>query len=75
MNFIESLVESIKNDLKRATGEYPNEIKTFCIGSGSDFIIHKNISEDMAKELYERHKHFLPLGKRAEKIKEKYGIK
>lgn len=68
MNFIESIFDSFQKGMKQISGEYPNEIKTYCIGSGSNFIIHKNISIKMAEELYEKYKNKMPLGK---KISEK----
>lgn len=67
MNFIESLIESYKTARKRVLGEYPNKIQSYCIGSGSTFIIHKYISYDKAEKLYAEYKDKLPLGTKIKK--------
>lgn len=63
MNFIETIFDSFQKGMKQITGEYPNEIKTYCIGSGSRFIIHQNISSKMAIDIYAEYKNQMPLGK------------
>lgn len=62
MNFIKTIFESIQIGLKQAEGKYPNEIKNFIIGSGSNFIVHKSITITKANNLYKKYKAKLPLG-------------
>lgn len=67
MNFIETIFESFQIGLNQIEGKYPNEIKNFIIGSGSHFIIHKSITNDMALNLYKEYKNKLPLGTKISK--------
>ena len=67
MNFFESLIDSYQTGIKRAVGEYPNKIQSFCIGSVSKFIIHKNISLNKARKIYAEYKDKLMLGRRIKK--------
>lgn len=66
MNFIETIFESINKALKQTTNEIPYDIETYCIGSGSNFEVHTNISLQKALKLYEKLKERLPLGKKIE---------
>lgn len=68
MNFIEGIFDSIDIGLKRIIGIYPEEINSYCIGSGSNFTIHRFISYEEALEIYKKYKENLQcLGKIKEK--------
>lgn len=73
MNFIETIFESFQKATMQFMGEIPNDIRNYCIGSGSKFEIHKNISYSKAKKIYEEYKSNLPLGRR-QTIKEIAGF-
>ena len=64
MNFICSVFDSIQRGIKQVNGEFPYDIKSFCIGSGSTFVIHRHISSKMADKLYDEYKSRLPLGRK-----------
>lgn len=71
MNFIETIFKAYDKGIKQFNGEIPNDIRIFCIGSGSNFTIHKNITHVMADNLYKDYKAKLPLGTLIQK-KENY---
>ena len=64
MNFIESLIASMVKGHKQIMGEYPEDIISVCIGSGSSFNIHQNVSWNKAIKLFEEYKSKLYLGKK-----------
>lgn len=68
MNFIESIFNEFQKGIKEIMGDIPKEIKSYCIGSGSNFEVHAYITLDKALEIYENKKKQLPLSKRTEKI-------
>ena len=63
MNLVETIFESLKKEIKQKTGQIPYDIEIYCIGSGSNFEVHTNISVKKANEIYENYIKKLELGK------------
>lgn len=73
MNFIETLVNSISNEMKQFIENGFKDIKkrNWCIGSGSEFNIYKNYTYDEAYEIFKNLNVRQCFGKR--KYKKEYG--
>lgn len=73
MNFIETLVDSIANDLKEFIDNGFRDLKkrNWCIGSGSSFNIYKDLTEEEAHKIFKNLDVRCNFGKRI--YKKEYG--
>ena len=73
MSFIDELYNSIVDSLKKSLNNFDDLKHNFCIGSGSNFNVYKNITWSQAKKIYKDMDVFRCVGTRILK-KESFNI-